>query len=67
VLDIRIADTVNTSFIDDFFKNKHRTIACYGGAAAGKSKATAQKNVLRSLLYDHERILVVRKHFLLSN
>jgi phage terminase large subunit len=60
-MDIRIASTINPSFVADLFKNRARLVACYGGAAAGKSKATAQKHVLRCLLYHNERILVIRK------
>lgn len=59
-MDLRIRDTINESYISDLFRNTHR-IACYGGAAAGKSKAVAQKMVLRCLVYHHERIVVIRK------
>jgi phage terminase large subunit len=60
-VEINLRDTINPSFLVDLFKNRARLIACFGGAAAGKSKACAQKQVLRTLLYHNERILVIRK------
>ena len=60
-MNVRVIDTINPSFIPDIFKNRNRAVACLGGAAAGKSKAVAQKMMLRPLIYDHERLLVARK------
>ena len=60
-MDVRIADSINPSYIADLFQNHDRLLAVRGGAAAGKSWAVSQKIVLRMLLYDHERILVCRK------
>jgi phage terminase large subunit len=61
MMDVKILDTINKSFIVDLFQNRDRLLAVRGGAAAGKSWAVSQKMVLRMLLYEHERILIVRK------
>ena len=59
---ITIEDDINKAFYP-IFQSTARELIVYGGAAAGKSYAVAQKIIVYCLLYKHKKILVVRKTF----
>lgn len=53
---------VNLSF-EKFFQCSDPEVVLYGGAAAGKSYAIAQRLIVKVLYYDNRKIIVSRKTF----